>query len=76
MSVIAERSGHPEGREFEPQVLEELQGLAGRWVAATHTKVVAIGDTPTEVYEAAKSQGIDVPTVFQVPESGAVHYFF
>jgi len=61
--------------QVEPDLQAELAKYAGRWVATTRTKVVAVGDSPQDVYREARDQGIDIPIVFRVPEAGQSYFF-
>ena len=66
----------PLEREFDPELLKELARYRGRWVATTRSRLLADGDSATEVYLAARESGIPVPIVFRVPEDGRTRYFF
>jgi Family of unknown function (DUF5678) len=59
--------------EIAPTLQEELLRHAGRWVATTHDQLLAVGDSATEVYRAARDRGVDVPIVFRVLEAGRAY---
>ncbi len=59
--------------EIAPSLQEELLHYAGRWVATTNDRLLAVGDSATEVYLAAREQGVDVPIVFRVLEAGSTY---
>lgn len=68
--------------EWEPveRVLSEdletaLLQHPGRWVAMTNERIIAVGDSSTEVYEAAQAAGEAVPILWYVPESDTAWYF-
>lgn len=48
-------------------VAEQFAQHRGRWVAIHDDRIVAVGDSPTEVREEAVSHGIEEPLLFQVP---------
>lgn len=71
--TIAER---PAEHELEPQVVEQLAMHRGRWVAMTRSRILAVGDSATEVVVEARRQGVRSPIVHRVPEDGHRTYFF
>jgi hypothetical protein len=63
--------------EIEPAVQDQLATFRpGQWVALTPSRVVAVGGSPSEVYEAARSQGIDAPIIYEVPSGESGAYYF
>lgn len=63
--------------EVNRSVQHDLFKHAGRWVAITRDKLVAVGDSPKQVTTKAKAKGIDRPIVYKVPrpEEASVNYF-
>ena len=59
---------------IEPALQEELWQHAGRWAAITRSEILAIGDTPAEVYEAAVALGHKTPWLWYVPKPGVSFY--
>jgi hypothetical protein len=54
----------------------ELMKLpVGTWVAMTQRRIIATGDTPTAVYEAAQAAGVEVPILYQIPDPNTHWYF-
>lgn len=72
-SVIAES---PLENVFEPGLEHELLKYPGKWTAVTETEVVAVGDTPREVLEAAIAKGVTKVTLHRVPDESNKAYFF
>lgn len=75
---VAEEDRMPEAavefeHEIDPRLQEQLLKHAGRWVATTHDRLLAVGDSATEVYRAAREQDVDVPIVFRVLEAGRTY---
>lgn len=68
MAMAAERLEH----EIDPHLEKELQKHPGKWVAMTHSEILAVGDSVQEVLEKAHA---DSPLLFRVPE-GRHSYFF
>ena len=48
--------------EIEPAVQDELVKHPGKWASLTRTKIIAIRDTSTEAYAAARDAGIEEPS--------------
>lgn len=59
---------------IEPALQEELWQHAGRWTAITRSEILAVGNTPTEVYEAAVALGHKTPWLWYVPKPGVSFY--
>lgn len=66
----------PLEHEIDPEVQKRLQKHPGKWVAITRSEVLAVGDSPTEVYEKARAGGVENPIVLQVPNTQHAVYFF
>ncbi|MHB8892531.1 MAG: DUF5678 domain-containing protein [Candidatus Limnocylindrales bacterium] len=62
--------------EIEPAVQDELLRYPGKWVALTRSAVIAVRDTSTEAYDAARSAGIDSPILYQVPDTRTGYSYF
>jgi hypothetical protein len=62
--------------EIEPDVQAELAKHPGKWAALTRTKLLAIADTSTAAYEAARALGEDAPILYLVPDSRAGYSYF
>lgn len=60
---------------IEPALQEELLKHPGKWVAMTRTKLIAVGDSPKEVIDAAEALGVRDTILHCVPEPG-VGWFF
>ena len=61
--------------EIEPSVMLETHQHRGKWVALTRKKLVAVGDSSTEVYNLAQKAGVKVPIIYRVPEAGYLHFY-
>jgi hypothetical protein len=63
--------------EVKRSVQRDLFKHAGRWVAITRDKLVAVGDSPKQVSKKARSEGVDRPIVYKVPrpDEASVNYF-
>lgn len=62
--------------EIEPAVQEELIKHPGKWAAVTRSTVIAIRDTSTEAYLAARAVGVESPILYQVPDTRAGYSYF
>jgi hypothetical protein len=62
--------------EIEPAVQDELLRHPGRWVALTRSAVIAVRDTSTEAYDAARAAGVDSPILYQVPDTRTGYSYF
>jgi hypothetical protein len=61
---------------WSKRVLRQLWKLEpGKWVATTYNRIIAVGDTPTEVYQAAERDGVETPLLYQIPDPN-VHWYF
>ena len=65
----------PAERVLSEALEEELMLHPGRWVAMTRDRIIALGDSATEVYEAAQAAGEAVPILYYVPEAGIAQYY-
>lgn len=63
----------PLERVMSVELEAELQLHPGKWVAAHDERIIAIGDTPSEVCEAAWAAGVETPLLLKVPEPGVIH---
>jgi hypothetical protein len=66
----------PLEHELDPELQKELLTHPGRWVATTRSELLAVGDTASEVFEAARSQGVEHPVIYRVPADSDAVYFF
>ena len=63
--------------EIDPDIQEQLGTYRpGEWIALTPSKIVAVRETATEAYEAARAEGIDAPILYQVPTHEPGAYYF
>jgi hypothetical protein len=63
--------GSPSIRAMKPaRVADDLEGLAGQWVAVKGGKVVAAGPTPDAVGMRLRSKQIRGATILRVPAEG------
>ena len=63
--------GNPPIRVMEPlRVADDLEGLAGQWIAVKDGKVVAAGPTPDAVGMKLRSKQIRGATILRVPAEG------
>jgi len=60
---------------IEPRMQQRLLEHPGKWVAMTRTRIVAVGDSPTEVLRDARLGGLLHPIVYRVPEAGTGYFF-
>ncbi|MGH2585590.1 MAG: DUF5678 domain-containing protein [Dehalococcoidia bacterium] len=52
---------------IDQQLAEELEGYRGRWVAIDAGRVIAPGDSLSDVIERAREQSVADPLTFRVP---------
>lgn len=64
--------------EISPEVRDALRAHPGKWVALTQnpTAILAVGDTPSEVYEAAQRAGVETPLLYQVPDNSSRSFYY
>ncbi len=60
--------------EFNPALWEEIMKHPGKWVVATESEIVAVGDDAQEVLKIAGARGIDQPLLFHVPEDPGISF--
>jgi hypothetical protein len=60
--------------EFNPDLWEEMMTHPGKWVVATESRVIAVGDDPEEVLRIAGKEGVDQPLLFHVPEDPSISF--
>lgn len=73
--TIQERNRTAVGPEIDPALEDELLArYRGKWVAMTSSRLIAVGATASEVYQAAVDQGHDSPIVYYVPENQNTAY--
>ena len=54
---------------IEGPLAGELEQYKGRWVAIFNDAIVAVGDSATDVRDAALAKHITDPTIFRVPSN-------
>lgn len=59
---------------FDPRLWDEMMKYPGKWVVASQTEIVVVGDDPQEVLKTAGEKGIDQPLLFHVPEDPSVSF--
>jgi hypothetical protein len=59
---------------FDPNLWDEMMKHPGKWVVATETEIVVVGDDAQEVLKIAGAKGIDQPLLFHVPEDPSVSF--
>lgn len=62
--------------EIEPDVQQELLKYPGKWAAITRSEVLAIRDTSTEAYAAARAAGVESPILYQIPDNRTGYSYF
>ncbi len=65
----------PVERVLSEAVEEELLLHPGRWVTMTYDRIIAVGDSSTEVYEAARAAGEECPILYYVPNTSGGWYY-
>lgn len=63
-------------RVLTPELEKELWEHAGRWVALTRSKLVAVGDSPKDVLAKAKRKGASRPILYYVPKGERTAYYW
>ncbi len=62
--------------EIEPAIQEELRKHPGKWAALTPSKIIAIRDTSTAAYQAAREAGIETPRIYPIPDSRSGYSYY
>jgi hypothetical protein len=64
--------------EMTPEMRAALRAYPGRWVALTQNPLalLAVGDSPREVYEAAERAGVQTPLLYQVPDDTVQTFYY
>ena len=62
--------------EIEPAVQQELLKHPGEWAALAPGRVIAIRETSTEAYEAARAAGFDTPVLYPIPDSRSGYSYY
>lgn len=65
--VVRDRTNRPPQHVIEPALQMELHHHQGRWVAITRDRLLAVGDSPTEVIQSAREKGVHHPMIYRVP---------
>lgn len=58
-----------------PKLQRELLKYPKRWVAFTYDRLIAVGDSSTEVYEKARAAGVKSPIIYCVPDPDVLWFF-
>lgn len=75
--TVAERAiDQPLEHELDPELQTELQQYPGKWAAITRSVLIAVGDSPLEVLEAARDAGFEEPILHRIPDDSRTAYFF
>ena len=74
--VVDERPREEVTDVLEPQLQDEILQYEGRWVAMTHTDLIAVGDSANDVAQQAAEAGVDDPIIYFVPRDGNASLFF
>jgi hypothetical protein len=61
---------------LDPELERTLLEYAGEWVAVTETRLLAHGDDPKAVIDAARRLGVEDPIVYRVPDNEAGANFY
>lgn len=62
--------------EIEPEVQQELLKYPGKWAALTRSELLAIRDSSTEAYEAARAAGVESPILYLIPDNRTGYSYF
>lgn len=62
----------PVERVMTEELEQELMLHPGKWTAITRDRLVAVGDTPKDVLDAAAADGVASPILYWVPLPGTV----
>jgi hypothetical protein len=62
--------------EIAPDVQQELLKHPGKWAALTPSRVIAIAETSTEAYRAARDAGVEEPILYLVPDNRSRYSYF
>jgi hypothetical protein len=73
--AVAERDLEQLEREISTPVQQELLLHPGKWAAITRTAVLAIGDDPEDVVEAARQQGVPEPILYRIPDAATLYFY-
>jgi hypothetical protein len=77
MLRIAEKGRDETGESMITLALQrELFLHRGKWVAITKTRLVGLGDSSEEAFEAARQRGEARPMLYRVPPDDDTTYFF
>jgi hypothetical protein len=60
--------------QLERELWNEMMRHPGKWIVATESRIIAIGDDAQEVLKIAGSQGVDEPLLFHVPEDPGISF--
>ncbi len=58
-----------------PKVQRRVLRFRGKWVALTAKRILAVGDSRSEVLEVAAKKGYGSPLVYRVPEKSTAAYY-
>lgn len=60
--------------QVDPQLWDEMMRNPGKWVAATESRIIAVGDDAESVLEAAGDEGVEQPFLFHVPADPSISF--
>ncbi len=63
-----------EAFSVDSELWDEMMKHPGKWVVATRTEILAVGDDAEDVLKVAGARGIDQPLLFHVPEDPSVSF--
>ncbi|MEX0631043.1 MAG: DUF5678 domain-containing protein [Chloroflexota bacterium] len=73
--TVAERP-KTEEQQIAPELQEKLIAHPGKWAALTRTEILAIEDSPTKAYQAARKLGVETPILYLVPDNRERTYYY
>lgn len=60
--------------QLDPELWGEMMRHPGKWVAATESRIIAVGDAAESVLKAAGEEGVEQPLLFHVPEDPSISF--
>ena len=73
--AIAERETEELQQEITASVQQELLKHPGKWAAITRSEVLAIGNDPRKVVEAARRKGVTSPILYRIPDASTLYFY-
>lgn len=62
--------------QIAPDLQIELSKHPGKWAALTPSKIIAIRETSTEAYQAARDAGVKTPFIYPIPDRRAGYSYY